>query len=223
MSAFVCEPPRYAAFERLKTALAAPAPSSPSPLRATGLACLDQALEGGLPRGCLVALEGRASSGRYALAAYLLARATRNGFAAICDDGSWYPPALAQAGVDLKRLLIVPGNDPLALLRSADLLIRGGAMALVVVPPLRARPALWCRLRSLAQNHATWALALAATPLEDGLALAADVQLRAQLEAPRWSAAPAPLTQFLGYDVRIDVLRARHVRGRRSAHISAVA
>lgn len=215
------EDSRIAAFRRLQMTLS----SAPSValLQATGLLGLDRALGGGLPQGSLVAVYGPVTSGRYALAAHLLARATHQAFAGLCDDGSWYPPALAQAGVNLDRLLVVLGNEPRALLRSADLLVRGGGLSLVVLPPVRARSAMWRRLRQLAQQHATVVVALAAAPLDDALALAADVHLRCHLERALWSAVPAPLTQLLGYDLRVDVLRARHVRGHPSAQISAVA
>ncbi|MDQ2871699.1 MAG: DNA recombination/repair protein RecA, partial [Candidatus Eremiobacteraeota bacterium] len=105
------------AFRALKASLdagsARPVVSSGERLVSTGFAALDEALHGGFPRGAIATLEGRASSGRTAIAASLLATATGKGLAAAIDDGSLYPPTLAAAGVRLDRLLVVAVQNAL--------------------------------------------------------------------------------------------------------------
>src|ERR1700704_3370552 len=58
----------------------------------TGIEALDAALGGGFPRGTIGTLEGPPSSGRSALAARLLAAATRRGLGAIVGV-DLFPPA----------------------------------------------------------------------------------------------------------------------------------
>src|SRR5689334_18049342 len=79
------------------------------PRLATGLAVLDDALDGGLPRGRLTELAGARSSGRTGLACAIAATATRVG-----ETIAWIDPADAleaeaagAAGVALDRTLWV--------------------------------------------------------------------------------------------------------------------
>jgi hypothetical protein len=74
----------------------------------TGVAPFDALLGGGLPRGALVELSGRAG-GRFALVLAALAAATSRGeTAALLDLGDHLDPACAEeAGCDLSRLLWV--------------------------------------------------------------------------------------------------------------------
>src|SRR6202163_4491280 len=101
----------------------------------TEIAALDAALGGGFPRGTIGTLEGPPSSGRSALAARLLAAATRRGLGAILGV-DLFPPALAAAGVRLERLLVVRVDEPPALARAADIVVRSGGFTVVVIPPL---------------------------------------------------------------------------------------
>src|SRR3979411_1435364 len=77
----------------------------------TEIAALDAALGGGFPRGTIGTLEGPPSSGRSALAARLLAAATRRGLGAMIG-GDLFPPALAAAGVRLDALRVVAPRGP---------------------------------------------------------------------------------------------------------------
>lgn len=76
-------------------------------LQPSGVAELDAVLGGGFPRGSLVELFGRASSGRTSLAFSLLAQATERQEACAFVDvsDSLDPISLAAAGVELPRLL----------------------------------------------------------------------------------------------------------------------
>src|SRR6202022_2157672 len=121
----------------------------------TGIDALDAALGGGFPRGTIGTLEGPPSSGRSALAARLLAAATRRGLgAAVGVD--LFPPALAAAGVRLERLLIVRTGEPVEAARAADIIVRSGAFTVVVIPTLPSGrgtgSATWTRLASLAHR-----------------------------------------------------------------------
>ncbi len=81
----------------------------PAPAMASsGIAELD-ALTGGLPRGCLTEICGPASSGRTTVLLAALAAATRRGeYCAVIDaSDSLDPQSVADAGVDLDRLLWV--------------------------------------------------------------------------------------------------------------------
>jgi len=101
----------------------------------SGITAFDRILGGGLPRGTIATLEGALSSGRMAIAARLLATATRGGLGALVGT-SVFPPALAAAGVRLERLLIVSAPEPAAAARAADILLRSGVFAAVVIPAL---------------------------------------------------------------------------------------
>ena len=92
----------------------------------TGIAKLDALLRGGIPRGSLVELYGRSSSGRTGLCLSLLAQAT--GEQQICAfvdvSDSLDPMSLAAAGVDLTRLLWVRCGDSENPLPRSDFLPR---------------------------------------------------------------------------------------------------
>jgi recombination protein RecA len=82
-------------------------PRVPAALQPSGVAELDAVLDGGFPRGSLVELCGRASSGRTSLSLALLAEATQREEACAFVDvsDSLDPASLAAAGVDIRRLL----------------------------------------------------------------------------------------------------------------------
>jgi protein ImuA len=82
-------------------------------VRASGLAALDQLLDGGFPKGALTIISGTSGVGRMSLAAKLLAQETRGKQPGAWIDarGTLYPPALEQAGVELARVLVVRAKD----------------------------------------------------------------------------------------------------------------
>src|SRR5580658_3208482 len=102
---------RRRAFEALKVRLTAevPLPSLPADeFVPSAIPELDRLLGGGLPRGTVATLEG--ATGRWSVAAGLMARVTCRSLVAILDDGALYPPSLAEAGVRLERVLVVPAR-----------------------------------------------------------------------------------------------------------------
>ena len=183
----------------------------------TGLAALDGLLAtggepAGLPRGALVELVGRASSGRLAAALSILAAATRAGeAAAFVDLGDHLDPeGLAAAGADLDRLLWARPRDTGEALAAAEAILTGGLPLVVVdlgLPPVpggRGAEASWLRLARAAQAHGAALLVsapyrvsgtaahaviaaekAAAVYGEGGVSLVAGVALRFRLEKLR--------------------------------------
>jgi hypothetical protein len=170
---------RREAFEELKERLRSTAMPARQERLASAIPDLDRALGGGFPKGTLATLEGPLSSGRWAIAARLLAAGTRRGLAAVIDGGAVYPPRLAAAGVHLERLLIVPAPEPITTARAADALLRSRACSVVALdaPPLRS--AIWARLAGLAHKHGTLLLVVTHPPPSE---LATAAHLRLQFE-----------------------------------------
>ena len=203
---------RFAAFSALKTELAARAEaareSTAERCFASGLPALDAVLGGGLLRGTLVALEG--ASGRTAIAARLLARATATGLAAAIDTGELFPPTLARAGVRLDRLLVVPATNALGIARAVDILLRSRAFAVVLMPAVALRGQVWARLAGLAQKAGAIVLALGTAGAE--LCAFAATRVRCALDRVLIAGANGVFTRLIGYDVRAQVLKHRFGR-----------
>jgi hypothetical protein len=157
--------PRRERFQDLKTRLHATPGAAGIALEnalPTAVLALDELLGGGFPLGSLVTLEGPGSSGRWSIAAVLLAVATRRGLGAVIDEGELYPPSLEAAGVRLERLLIVPAKTPVGIARAADLLLRSRAVRVVVMAAASLRAAVWARLATLAQRAGVLLVVVAA-------------------------------------------------------------
>ena len=173
----------------------------------TGFPELDRVLGGGFPRGTIATLEGPPSGGRSALAARLLAQATRTGLAAAVGL-DLFPPALAAAGVRLERLLIVPLREPLGIARAADIALRSQAFSVVALPTLPGGrgtgTTMWTRLASLA-HRANALLVAAGDEASSELRYFASVRLSAAIERVRWNGPSGALGELAGYDVRAIV------------------
>jgi hypothetical protein len=222
-SAAVLAPPvdRLAAFAALKSELAARATAGAATalagLLASGLGDLDLALRGGFVRGTIATLEGAVGSGRTAIAARLLALETRTGFAAVIDDGSLFPPALAQAGVRLERLLVIPARGHLSIARSVDIVLRSRVFAIVLMPAITLRAAVWARLSGLAQKAGTLLLALGERACDELSALAA-TRIECFFESALLRGARGVFKHVVGYALNARVLK--HRRGAPGAHAS---
>lgn len=101
----------------------------------TGIAGLDELLDGGLPRGHLSEIVGAPSSGRTAVLHALLASTTRAGAVAAVIDlpDALDPPTLARAGAVLERILWVRPPAPRPALQCAELILAAGGFALVAL------------------------------------------------------------------------------------------
>jgi recombination protein RecA len=107
----------------------------------TGALALDLALGvGGVPRGRIVELYGPESSGKTTVALHIVAEAQRNGgIAAFIDAEHALDPVYAKAiGVDVDELLISQPDTGEQALEIADMLIRSGALDVLVIDSVAA-------------------------------------------------------------------------------------
>src|SRR5579884_69239 len=107
----------------------------------TGAMSLDMALGiGGLPRGRIVEIYGPESSGKSTLAMHVVAEAQRNGgICAYIDAEHAMDPVYAAAiGVNIDDLLISQPDTGEQALEIADMLIRSGALDVIVVDSVAA-------------------------------------------------------------------------------------
>ncbi len=140
--------------------LARPEASSSLP---TAVAALNRLLPGGLPKGRLIELWGRRSSGRFSLGLAALAATTSSGqAAALVDLGDHLDPeTAARAGVDLRCLLWARPRRAKEALAAAEMLLAAGFPLVVADLGLSTRTrwvpdAAWVRLaRSAAAQGAT--------------------------------------------------------------------
>ncbi len=107
----------------------------------TGALALDLALGiGGLPRGRVTEIYGPESSGKTTLATHVVAEAQRNGgTCAYIDAEHAMDPVYAKAiGVDIDELLISQPDTGEQALEITDMLIRSGALDVVVIDSVAA-------------------------------------------------------------------------------------
>jgi recombination protein RecA len=107
----------------------------------TGALALDIALGiGGLPRGRVVEIYGPESSGKSTLALHVVAEAQRNG--GICGyidaEHAMDPQYAKNIGVDIDNLLISQPDTGEQALEIADMLIRSGALDVLVIDSVAA-------------------------------------------------------------------------------------
>jgi recombination protein RecA len=107
----------------------------------TGALALDLALGiGGLPRGRVTEIYGPESSGKSTLALHVVAEAQRNGgICAYVDAEHALDPVYAKAiGVDIDELLISQPDTGEQALEITDMLVRSGAIDVVVIDSVAA-------------------------------------------------------------------------------------
>ena len=176
----------------------------------TGIAEIDAAIGGGLPRGCLTEIFGPPSSGRASLLASVLAQATaRQESCALVDAEDAFDPASAfAAGVALERLLWVRcGHNAEHALKAVDLLIQGGGFGVVALdlgdtPSETARRislTSWFRLRRAVENTPTVLIAVARQP---NARTCASLTLECARERVEWSGARFTSRLLRGVRVR---------------------
>ncbi len=131
--------------------------------RSTGLAPLDDILEGGWPRAALAELCGRRSSGRTAVlyASLACAIAAEHTVALVDTGGALDPRAAAAAGIALPHLLWIR-SPPAQTLKAADLVVNAGGFDLVAIDFGDERPRLpnaaWIRLKHTTERQGTTVL-----------------------------------------------------------------
>jgi recombination protein RecA len=107
----------------------------------TGSIALDSALGiGGLPRGRIIEIYGPESSGKTTVTLHAIANAQKNGgIAAFIDAEHALDPEYAKAlGVDIDALLVSQPDTGEQALEIADMLIRSGAIDLIVIDSVAA-------------------------------------------------------------------------------------
>jgi recombination protein RecA len=107
----------------------------------TGALALDLALGvGGLPRGRVVEIYGPESSGKSTLAMHVVAEAQRNGgiCAYIDAEHAMDPIYAGKIGVDIDELLISQPDTGEQALEITDMLVRSGALDVVVIDSVAA-------------------------------------------------------------------------------------
>ncbi len=107
----------------------------------SGALSLDIALGvGGLPRGRVVEVYGPESSGKTTVALHVIAEAQKaGGIAAFIDAEHALDPTYAQAlGVDINELLVSQPDTGEQALEIADMLVRSGAVDIIVVDSVAA-------------------------------------------------------------------------------------
>jgi recombination protein RecA len=107
----------------------------------TGALALDIALGiGGLPRGRVTEIYGPESSGKSTLAMHVVAEAQRNGgICAYVDAEHAMDPVYARAiGLDIDELLVSQPDTGEQALEIADMLIRSGAIDVIVIDSVAA-------------------------------------------------------------------------------------
>ena len=155
-----------------------PLVQAPDRLVASGIAAIDDALAGGVPRGQISELVGAPSSGRTTTMCRLLASATAAGeLVAVVDALDRFDPAsAAEQGVGLDRLLWIrsDGDQPLLrALKALNLVLSAGGFGLVIfdlggVPArtLRQLPfTTWLRVQRVIEASDTACVLLADAPV----------------------------------------------------------
>lgn len=181
----------------------------------TAVPTLDGLLSGGLPRGRLVELVGRCSSGRFSTVLSTLAAATGIGEAvALVDLGDALDPQVAVAtGIELERLLWVRPQHLRQALASVETLLHGGFPLVILdlgtppVPGGRGAQVSWLRLARAAESHR--AALLVASPYRVS-GTAAEAVIDSGRPRPAWKGGGARATPRL-----LDGLTSRFVLRKR--------
>jgi hypothetical protein len=176
----------------------------------TGLAALDDALGGGLPRGRVTELAGPPGTGRTGLACAVAASATRAGetIAWVDPEDALEPAAAEAADVALARVLWVRPRDLPDAFRAADILLGAGGFGLVVldVGAGRGDDTRWPRLARAAERTGSTQFAIGR---RRNAGTFAAVGLELVGRRVRWSGGPGRLVLLEGIDAHIAVARSR--------------
>ena len=168
------------------------AETAPLPPFVTSVAPLDRLLGGGLPRGQLVELIGRRTSGRFSIVLSALAAATGAAeTTALVDLGDSFDPQAAEiAGTALERILWVRPRRLKEALLSTEMLLSTGFPLVVLdlgqppIPGGRGAQAFWLRLARAASARGT-ALLVSSPYRASGTAAATVV--KAAIARPLWN------------------------------------
>jgi hypothetical protein len=202
------------------------APARPG--RSSGIAELDTLLgPAGIPMGQLTELFGARSSGKTTLAFAILAACTRAGALGAYVDpaGSFFAPAAAGAGIDMRRLIVVRARGAAATRRALDALVRGGACGVVAVDcselPDALRAHHCARLAAQAEKTGTALVIVTEGGNVPAVASFASLRVRARGLAPLWQAGSDAGGRLAGCAASIEIVKSRAIAPGRSANIAA--
>lgn len=214
------EAERRRAFELLRTRLKALSAEAALPpvegLISTAIPQLDALLQGGFPSGAIVTLEGE--TGRWSLAAGLIARLTQRSLVAILDDGALYPPALAEAGALLERIIVVPVRKALAIARATDILLRSRICRLVIMPAVTLRDSIWDRLAKLVHRSGALLIVIASRA-GAALSAVATVRLYCTVESAVVHGRRGLWGTVDGFEVTVGLRKHKYLMTRRTARV----
>ena len=186
-------------------------PRGGHPTLPTGLEALDRVLGGGLPRGRLVELAGRRSSGRTALACAIAANATQQGEVVgwIDPSDALDPDTVVTTGIAPTRVLWVRPRSEHDAPKAAEYLLGAGGFGLVILDLAEAAPHLllpWPRLARAAERSRTTFLVLAP---ERRAGPYAALGLELSERHAQWSRGPGRPTLLDGITTALTVARDR--------------
>jgi recA bacterial DNA recombination protein len=204
----------------------------------SGLAPLDALIDGGIPRGRISEITGRAGSGKTSIAASFAAFATRRGEVAAWLDssGSFDPESMAAAGVELRRMLwasmrrgsardlcspLLKGRSrhQSAIVKAAELVLEAGGFGLVVVDfgetPRTLTYASSLRIARAAERSGAAVIAIAPWRMCGTFAALSIAASRAETSFSRL--APGSPVMFDG--LAVDAMVARNKMGGTGRHV----
>lgn len=188
----------------------------------TQVPLLDRLEEGGLPRGSLIELSGRGSTGRFTLALAALSAATRMGeSAAMIDLGDHLDPQGASAaGAELSRLLWVRPHSVKEAMTAAEMVLAAGFSFVVLDfsrnPPRKLSDGMWIRLSRAARAHNAVMMVSASAPTTGS---AADLVVRIERAKPVWTVRERGPRLLSGLAVDLSVRRRKGARRELSGEI----
>lgn len=191
----------------------------------TTIAGFDALLGGGLPRGKVVELTGRRSSGRFSIVMSALATSTSLGEAAtLVDLGDNFDPQLGEAnGIDLRRMLWIRPHTIKQAVMAVEMIAATGFQLVILDAgshPIRGRrvpDAAWVRLARTAEAHGT--AMLISTPYAL-TGTASEAHVAAHTGRAKWLGLPNGPRVLAGIDVTVTLDKHRHLRPGRSERLS---
>ncbi len=167
-----------------RLALVTPEAPAAAEFLSTGIAALDAVLRGGIPRSRITEITGPLGAGKTTLVRQLVATTIASGTGVAYIDATRTLDPADWASLDTGWLRVVRPSDPARAVWSADVLLRSGAFALVVLddpPPLSRETAM--RLAALAREKAAALVVLDET---SRLRVGVNVRMEVRKRGGRW-------------------------------------
>jgi hypothetical protein len=186
-------------------------PRGDHPVLPTGIEPLDRMLGGGLPRGRLIELAGRRSTGRTGLACAIAAHSTRHGEIVGWVDSTDVldPESVVTTGIAPTRVLWIRPRSEHDGPKAAEYLLGAGGFGLVVLDLAEAAPHLripWPRLARTAARTRTTLLVLAP---ERRAGSYAALGLELSIRRAYWSRGPGRPSLLDGIAAALTIARNR--------------